>query len=114
MEAFSKLPEMLHHVTYSHLGQYGLYFYEQGTDLNLLIKNRNSHIELLLKKYEYSRFDHLPNKKLLVSKHEFCRNWIKFIRKVLKEVEEEYPGCVTDESFEDYEDAIAGFEALMT
>lgn len=110
---FFKLPDMLEFIIYNELGQYSLYFYEQGTDLALIIENCGTYVTLLLKKYEYSRFGLLPTEKMLVQKDVFCRSWIKFIRKVLKEVAEDNPDYIADISLTDYQNTIDEVEVLI-
>ncbi len=111
---FCKLPEMLEYVVQNEVAQYDLYFYEQGTDLSILIENLGSYLALSLKKYEYSRFDLLPTDKMFVSKEIFCKNWIKFMRKVLREVTEDNPDYIPDVSFKDYQNTIAEIEFLIS
>jgi len=110
---FFKLPEMLEYVAANESGAFNLYFYEQGTDINISMTNVGTSVSLDFEKYEYSRFERIPAGKIQIRKQVFLRGWLKFIRKILREVVEECPEVADDEYFIDYEDTINDLEDLL-
>ena len=79
-------------------------FFEQGTDVGMLMERQGNIIKVHFETAPGSgiRFQFLPETNIPVSANEFLREWIKFIRAVLNALVELQPKLVSDTSYQQY------------
>ena len=86
-----------------------LYFAEQGTDLKLLFDRQGDDLAVRFQKgYSVGEgFANLPEAAPAVSAATFASEWTRFLREVLDEIISVRPGVKDDESYEEFEAALA-------
>jgi hypothetical protein len=90
-----------------------IYFYEQGTDITLLLLRAGTTITIELVKGPSvgKQFAQLPDTPLSVWADMFLKEWVQFLQTVLNALVALQPELVNDESYQEYFDRLVCLEA---
>lgn len=101
---FEDIPLVLEKLTKDTHSPVEFDFFEQGTDVGMLMERQGDIIKVRFETTEASamKFQFLPDTNILVSAWEFLGQWLQFIRAVLDAIVELQPELVLDESYKQY------------
>ena len=101
---FEEIPDVLMSLAMEEEPPVELYFYEQGTDLNLLLERKGSEIMIRFVKglMVGKRFKNLPETPLSVPASIFLDEWSHFLHVILESLIELNPSLQSDESYLEY------------
>lgn len=110
---FERIPEVLHELLKkdSHTE---LYFYEQGSDVKLLLQNEASSVRVRFETGSSARpeFRQLSGTEALVSLSDFMTEWIRFARSVLHVIAEVEPALSREAAYEGYNERLRQLESM--
>lgn len=101
---FEEVPDVLMSLVMEEASPVELYFYEQGTDLNLLLERKGSEITIRFVKglMVGKRFKNLPETPLSVPASMFLDEWSHFLHVILEGLIELNASLQNDESYIEY------------
>ncbi len=110
---FEEIPAVLEDLTADTESPVELYFYEQGTDLALLIGRQKDAITLRFRKGPYTgkRFADLPETLFSAPAEVFMEEWIRFVRAILDAMTVLQPNLAQDESYREYRTRLLALES---
>lgn len=113
---FLELPDVLMSLTMEQEAPTELYFYEEGTDLNLLLERKADTITiraipgLMVGK----QFKNLPESALSVPAEMFLEEWRDFLTVILEGLIEFNPALEKDRSYQEYYSLIRWYQNIPT
>jgi len=101
---FEDIPDVLMSLATAKESAEELYFYEQGTDLNLLLERKASEITISFVKglMVGQRFENLPENALSIPASMFFDEWSHFLHLILADLIEFNPSLQNDKSYIEY------------
>ena len=101
---FKEIPLVLEQLTTDTESPVEFDFFEQGTDVGMLMERQGTQITLRFETAPGSgqRFKFLPDTKIPVLADEFLEQWLQFVRAVLDALVNLQPDLVNDESYHKY------------
>ena len=112
---FQEIPDVLKKLTLASAAPAELYFFEQGTDLTLLLERRESVIIIQFAKGPSAgnRFSDLPGTRFTAPADLFFIEWIRFAQAVLDHLTGLLPDLVNEESCRDYRASLRALESSV-
>jgi hypothetical protein len=109
---FEELPVILESLTKQTREPVSLDFFEQGTDIRLIMERKGEDIHISFSGGDYmgDRFRDLPAGPLVVPAKEFLSEWLRFLRGILAALADVDPHLRADESYTDYVDHLNKIE----
>ncbi|BAZ16003.1 hypothetical protein NIES4071_78760 [Calothrix sp. NIES-4071] len=101
---FEDIPLVLEKLTKDTHSPVEFDFFEQGTDVGMLMERQGDLVKVRFEITEASamKFQFLPNTNILVSVWEFLGQWLQFIKAILDAMVELQPELMKDESYKEY------------
>ncbi|MEQ8999790.1 MAG: hypothetical protein RID53_25175 [Coleofasciculus sp. B1-GNL1-01] len=101
---FETIPNVLTKLTKDTNHALEIDFFEQGTDVGMLMERQDNVIQIRFETAPGSgmRFKFLPDTYIPVQANQFLEQWLQFIRAVLKALLELQPELLSDESYQQY------------
>jgi hypothetical protein len=103
---FDRIPDMLEHIDRRGRGYYGLYFFEQGTDLNMRVRAVGEDVEISFQRFDQAGRRRLPKGPVRVSADAFLRGWVRFAAEVLRRVVAVAPEFCAGDDYQQYCDRL--------
>jgi hypothetical protein len=112
---FEEIPLVLERLTTNTESPVEFDFFEQGTDVGMLMERREDKITICFETAPGSgqRFKFLPDDRIPVPANEFLEQWLQFIRSVLDALVKLQPELVNDESYQKYRTRLDIVESRM-
>jgi hypothetical protein len=109
---FEELPVILESLTKPTREPVSLDFFEQGTDITLIMQRKGEDIHISFSGGDYmgDRFRDLPAGPIVVSAKEFLSEWLRFLHAVLAALVDVNPHLRTDQSYREYVDHLNKIE----
>lgn len=101
---FKKIPLVLEQLTTDTESPVEFDFFEQGTDVGMLMERQGTQITVRFETAPGSgqRFKFLPDTKIPVLADEFLEQWLQFVRAVLDALVDLQPDLINDKSYLEY------------
>lgn len=101
---FEDIPFALEKLTKNTVSPVEFDFFEQGTDVGMLLERQADIIKVHFETGPGSnmQFKFLPNTNILVPANKFLEQWLRFIRAILDALVKLQPQLVNDESYKEY------------
>jgi hypothetical protein len=101
---FEDIPIVLEKLTIDTESQVEFDFFEQGTDVGIIIERQGDKIQI---RFDISpgsspNFQFLPESKFTVPAEEFIEQWLRFIRAILNALVDLQPELLNDKSYQEY------------